>query len=163
MDWFVINTKHHHEGIAEQSLKRLGLETFCPPIRQTKVIRRRKQTVVRPLFPGYLFARFDLSTYYRAVSYAQGVRKLVSFGPMPEAVDEGIIQSIKSRMHEGYIQIPSTRFVPGQTVRIQEGPFHGLEALFEESLNDCQRVVLLLRTISFQARVVVGLDQVVGY
>ena len=162
MNWYAVNTKSRQENLAERNIQRLGLETFCPQLKQDKVIRRRRQTVIRPLFPGYLFARFNLATHYRAVNYAQGVRKIVTFGSTPEAVDEVIIESIKSRARDGFVTVQPSSFTPGQVVRIQEGPLQGLEAVFEMEMSDHQRVVILLRTLSYQARVVVPLEQVVG-
>lgn len=163
MHWYVVNTKPHRENLVGQSLQRLGVETFCPQLKQNKPIRGRRQTVKSPLFPGYLFARFNLETQYRAVNYAQGVRKLVSFGPAPVAVDEEIIESIKSRLQDDCVTVQPPSFKPGQAVQIQDGPLQGLEGIFELEMNDHQRVVLLLRMLSYQARVVVDLEHVVGF
>jgi transcriptional antiterminator RfaH len=160
--WYAVNTKVHQEDLAERSLQRLGLETFYPKIRRSKVVRSRQRIQVKPLFPGYLFVRFNLGTHYRAVNYAQGVRKVIGFGPAPTPVTEEIIEAIRSRIRQGYVYIPSPVFSRGQTVMIQKGPFHGLEAIFQQELGDDQRVVLLLRTLSYQARVVVDLQQVVN-
>jgi transcriptional antiterminator RfaH len=160
--WYAVNTKAHHEDLTERSLQRLGLETFYPKIQQSKLVRCKQIIQVKPLFLGYLFARFNLDTHYRAVNYAQGVKKVISFGPVPTRVSEEIIEAIRSRVREGYVYIPSPMFKRGQTVMIQKGPFQGLEAIFEQDLGDDQRVVLLLRTLSYQARVVVDLEQVVN-
>jgi transcriptional antiterminator RfaH len=162
MEWYVVNTQPRREDFAEQNLKRLGIETFSPRIRQEKVIRRDRRTVIAPLFPGYIFARFNLDTHYRAVSYAHGVQKLVAFGDAPTTVDEEIIDSIKSRISEGYIHLDLPLFKPGQLVRIDTGPLQGLEAVFEKEMNDHQRSMLFLGALSYQARVVVNLEQVVG-
>jgi transcription antitermination factor NusG len=51
--------------------------------------------------------------------------------------------------------------VPGDVVQIQEGPFKGLEAVFEREMGDSQRAVLLLQALSYQASLVVNLQQVV--
>jgi len=45
-------------------------------------------------------------------------------------------------------------------VTIQEGPFNGIEAVFEREMDDQQRVVLLLRTLAYQARVVMPMSHV---
>ncbi len=155
MRWYTVNTKPHQEILAEKNLKRLGLETFCPFLKQTKLIRQERRTAITPLFPGYLFVRFNLDIHYRAVNYAKGVRRLVAFGPSPATVDEVIIESIKSRIHDGYVDVSPPSLRPGQVVRIDNGPFQGLEAIFEQEMNGQQRAVLLLRTLSYQARVVV--------
>jgi transcriptional antiterminator RfaH len=162
MHWYAVNTKRHQEAQAESSLRRLGVETFYPQLRQERLIRRKRQLTICSLFPGYLFARFNFETYQRAVSYARGVRRVVVFGMTPAVVDEDIIQSIQGRLDDGYITIPTPIFTPGQVVRINEGPLQGLEAIFEEQMSDHQRVVLLLRALSYQARVIVDARYVVN-
>lgn len=161
MNWYAVHTKPRQESLAELSLQRLGVEAFSPRLKQNKVIRGRRQAITRPLFPGYLFARFNLDIHYRAVNYARGVRKLVSFGPTPATVDEEMIESIRFKMQDGCVIVQPPSFMPGQTVRVQGGPLQGLEAVFEREMGDHQRAVLLLRTLSYQARVVVDLECVV--
>lgn len=86
---------------------------------------------------------------------------MISFGSMPAIVDESLIEAIKSRLQDGYFTLSNAEFKPGQLVRIQEGPLHGLEAVFEKEMTGSQRAVLLLRALSYQARVVVDLGQIV--
>lgn len=162
MQWYAVNTKRHQELQAESSLRRLGVETFYPQLRQERLIRRKRKATICSLFPGYLFARFNFEAHQRAVSYARGVRKIVMFGLTPASVDEGIIESIQNRVHDGYIEIPAPVFTPGQFVRINEGPLEGFEAIFEGHMSDHQRVVLLLRALSYQARVIVDARYVVN-
>ena len=69
-------------------------------------------------------------------------------------VDESIIQAIRSRATDGVIEFSEDRFLPGQVVRIQDGPLCGFEAVFERKLDGTSRAVLLLKAISFQARVI---------
>ena len=160
MEWYVASTKPREDNIARCNLERLGVETFCPQLKQNKIIRRKRQTVVGPLFPGYLFVRFNFDTHYRAVSYAQGVRGLVTFGAVPARVEMETIDSIKSRLEDGCLTIQPPVFLPGQTVRIQEGPLQGLEAIFEREVSGRERAVLLLNALSYQAHVVVDIENV---
>lgn len=162
MYWYAISAKPHQEKVAENNLQQLGVETFSPQVRQNRIIRRKMQSTLSPLFPGYLFARFSLDQQYRAILYARGVRRVVAFGPKPAIVDESLIESIKSRLHEGYIPLPGIQFLPGQPVRIENGPFHGLQAIFEREMPGYQRAVILLRALSYQARVVVDLKSIVN-
>lgn len=160
--WYAVNAKSHQERLAELNLQRLGVETFCPLLRQRRVIRRRQQISIAPLFPGYLFARFRLEDQYRTVLYARGVRNIVAFGSIPASVDEDMIAALQSRLQSGYVTVPTSTFRPGQVVRIQEGPLHGLEAIFEREMPGYQRAVLLLRALSYQARVVVDMAHIVN-
>jgi transcriptional antiterminator RfaH len=160
-DWYLLHTKPRQEVVAEQGLARLGVETFFPRLREDRVIRRCRQTVTGPLFPGYLFARFDFETRWRAVHFAHGVSRIVLFGDEPAMVADHVVTGIQQRMEDGAVVV-RPRFRPGDKVRVAWGPFEGLEAIFEKHLTDQQRVVLLFQSLSFQARIVVDLDQVVN-
>jgi transcriptional antiterminator RfaH len=160
MKWYAVNTKPRQEALAAQNLKRLGVECFNPQIKQTKSVRGYRKTVVSPLFPSYLFAKFDMGTHYRAVNFAQAVRKVVTFGAAPAEIEDKLIESIRTKLVDGFLTVQPASFNQGQPVRIEGGPFSGLEAVFEREMDDRERVVLLLRALSFQARVVVELDHV---
>ena len=160
MNWYAINTKPHQEYLAELMLQRLGVETFCPQIRHSRLVGQKRATATGPLFPGYVFARFNLDTHYRAVNYAQGVRKIVAFGQDPAAVNDDLIESIQSKLENGYVTVEKPSFASGQAVRIQEGPFRGFDAVFVHEMSGQQRVVLLLRALTYQARVIVDLEHV---
>ena len=80
-------------------------------------------------------AVYSLKTHYRAVNYAQGVLRLVSFGATPAIVDGNIIESIRSRIEDGFVNLQSSSNA-GQRVRILEGPFQGLEVVFYKGLSD---------------------------
>lgn len=158
MRWYAIHTKPLQERLASSNLRSVGVETFLPCLKQRKRIRRVETTVTNPLFPGYLFAKFDLTEHFRAVTYARGVRKIVAFGAAPAAVDEQIIASIKNRLEDGYLATPSRAIAKGQLVRIRDGPMRGIEAVFEREMSGQQRAVLLLKTLGCQARAVVPFD-----
>ena len=160
MHWYTVNTKPHQEHLAEINVRRLGVESSYPKMSQSKIIRRRRQTVVGPLFPGYFFARFELGDHYRAVSYATGVRSIVTFGSTPAVVSDEIIRGLQARLQEGCLIVPKPSFKSGDVIRIRQGPLEGLEAVFEREVSDRQRVVLLLRALAYQARVVVPIEQV---
>ncbi len=160
MDWYLVRSKPRQECIAEMNLHRWDVETFCPQLKQTKRIRGKKRTVIIPLFPGYLFSKFDLYTEYRKVAYAHGVAGVVMFGATPAKVDEEIVESIRARMHDGIVSLSSSKLIPGQPVRIQEGPFKGLLAVFERELTGTQRVALLLKNVTYGARVVIDREWV---
>src|SRR5688572_10077367 len=114
MNWYAVNTKAHQEHQAEANLLRLGLETFCPQLKQSRVVRRVRKTVIIPLFQGYLFAKFHIGTHFRGVTYARGVRKIVAFGSTPATVDEELIQAIRNRLLDGYVAVPDQVLKPGQ-------------------------------------------------
>ena len=94
MHWYAGITKPHQEKQAELHINQCGIECFLPLLKESKIIRRTRKTVIEPLSPGYLFARFEVERHCRAVSYATGVRKVVKFGSGPVGLDATMIDAI---------------------------------------------------------------------
>lgn len=161
LGWFLVHVKPRSEHVSTLHLEQLGLESFCPQLKQEKIIRRVRREVVAPLFPGYMFVKFNPVIHYRAVQFSTGVRKVVRFGDNLARVDSSIIDAIRARITEGCIHVSKcSAFQPGQKVRIHEGPLQGFEAIFECEMSDRQRVTLLLETVAYQARIVVPINQI---
>lgn len=164
LSWYVARTRPRQEVVAEHNLRQLGLETLLPLLRQDEArttMARRRPRVAAPLFPGYLFVRFDVERHLRAVSFARGVRHLLTLGGGLAVVPTDVVEAIVRRLEDGVVVLrPSWR--PGDRVRLGPGPLEGLEAIFERELTDQQRVVVLLRCLTYEARVIVDLAQVVN-
>jgi transcriptional antiterminator RfaH len=165
MHWYVVSTKPNHEKQAEQNIARMGVKCFLPMLQEEKIVRRQRRTVIAPLFPGYLFVQINLAEHYRGVIYARGVRKIVEFGSRPVQVDIAVIETIKGRMADSkvYILENQKQLRNGQLVQIKEGPLVGLEAVFIREMPGQQRAIVLLRTLTLQARAVVEIDQLIPY
>lgn len=154
--WYLIRSKPRQEGIAALNLQRLGVEIFFPRCKPLIRIQGKNRSTGEALFPGYLFVQVDMSREFRKVHYAQGVQGVVKFGSNPALVEEAIIQSIKTRITNDFVNVqPPSFFKSGQVVRIENGPFSGFEAVFDKELNGPQRVAVLLNTVQCQARLVV--------
>jgi len=155
--WYAVQTKPRQEDFAEVSLRQAGIETFNPRLKRKKRVMGVLQHCLGPLFPGYIFARFDAYTAFRLVTYAKGVRKIVGGSDTPWPVDENIIELIKSRLQNNwYLTVESPRLQPGDRVKIQEGSLAGLVGILEREASDAERVAVLLTAIGYQARVVVN-------
>ena len=152
--WFCVHTKAQQESYAEEHLRRQKVEVYLPRLRLRRVRRQKIEVVTPPLFPGYLFARFAYCGMHRAVASTRGVRRIVSFGGAPTPVDEEILREIRCHEDgEGLVNIPQPALRRGARVVITEGPFRGLEAIFEMELPGPQRIVILLHEIALRARV----------
>ena len=160
MHWYAVSTKPHQEKQAELHIQQCGIECFLPLLKESKIIRRTCKTIIAPLFPGYLFARFDVDKHCRAVSYATGVRKIVEFGSGPFELDATMIDAIKERLNDGYVTLMPVRPAHGQVVHIKGGPLAGLEAVFVREMPERNRVVLLLTALGFQARLTMDAEHV---
>ena len=153
--WYAVHTKPRCEALAEASLNHLGVEVFLPLVKERRMCCGKQGPKTVPMFPRYLFVRCEMSFQYRAIAYARGVKQFVSFGSGPAPVDEGIVEGIKSRGKNGVLELSESNFNTGQIVQIKAGPLHGLEAVFEREMAGAQRAMLLLKTISYQARLIV--------
>jgi transcriptional antiterminator RfaH len=159
MNWFAIHTKPRQEDLAADALRLGEIETFFPKLRRKKTIRRKLQWITRPLFPRYIFARFDYDQSQRLVHYANGVSRIVKFGDTPVIVDESIIQAIRDRAVEEIVTVQPPSFQRGDLVEIQDGPLRGLQGIFERDLSDSERVLILLECLAQGTRVEISRDQ----
>ena len=119
------------------------------------------QQVVSPLFPGYLFVKCS-SFQWHLIQYARGVQCLVSFGSGPAVVSREVMDEIAKRLDGGILVPHVSRLVYGDVVRIQDGPLCGFEAVFERELAGQRRVMLLMKMLASQARVILDLKSVVN-
>ena len=108
MDWFLVQSKPRQEDKAALNVQRLGVESFCPHIKESKILRWKKQVVTRALFPGYIFVQFDFGSQFRTVNFATGVARVVMFGGVPAKVEEEIINSIQARIVDGLVNLESS-------------------------------------------------------
>jgi transcriptional antiterminator RfaH len=142
---------------------RAGFEALYPKIlKKIKGAKGRFDT--RPLFPTYLFVRFAIEQL-RTVRYTRGVARVISFGPEPQEVGQEIIDAVRCRMDEnGFVELVkrTVEWKRGERIKIGDGPFAGLDAIFLEELPDRERVVLLLEAVSSSGDPEQGSHRVIG-
>lgn len=151
--WAVVNTQPHKERLALQNLERQGYRVYCPLIRRQRSHARRVEEVLRPLFPGYLFARVDAEAQrWRPMLSTLGVRTLVRCGERLSLIDDAFVQSLKSRELDGVIVRPRSPYRVGQQVRLAGGPFDGLVATIID-MHEHERLTVLLELLSRAVKV----------
>jgi transcriptional antiterminator RfaH len=156
--WYVIHTNPKQEDRTNNNLRAWNIETFTP-----KIIERRfnqftgeTQCLRKPLFPRYIFVRFNLGKLHHKIRFTRGVYSMVSFGDGPVAVADEIIELIKSRMDkDGFVRIGEI-LQPGDRVIIDDGPLKDFTGIFECRMRDSERVLILLSMVSYQAHVEVN-------
>ncbi|GMT42555.1 MAG: transcription antitermination protein RfaH [bacterium] len=153
LNWYLVYTKPKNEDYVTDRFKSRGFELLNPKIKERRYVRRRLQNAVSPLFPCYVFARFDVQENFRLVKYTRGVRKVVGTLAAPAVVPDEIIDSIRMSIEkgQGVIKVTPPRFEPGDEVLIANGPLQGFEAVFIKELKGMERVSVLLRAINARA------------
>lgn len=151
--WYVIQTKPRREEETEIYLSTSGVEIFNPLIEAFTLRNGRMSKELKPLFPGYVFAKFDLEQNYPLVRWARGVKKILGFGGTPESISEEVVEIIKARTDPQGILRVRHHFEPNDVVRIKTGPLKDLLGIFERWLSDSERVRILLNLIGYQPAV----------
>lgn len=138
--WFALQVRSRKEDWVASHLTGSGFECFLP---KYKTIRRwsdRKKELENPLFPGYLFCRFDFQNR-RLLVMTPGVIQIVGVGRKPMPIEEGEIEAIQVAISSGLPSQPWPYLKVGERVRVNCGPFSGLEGILV-NLKGSHRVVL---------------------
>ncbi|MGD8586360.1 MAG: transcription termination/antitermination NusG family protein, partial [Chloroflexota bacterium] len=141
--WYALHTKVHAEHQAAHELRRHGIETYLPEIK-AKVGRAAEKQVA--FFPGYLFMNVDLNRTSAANwRWASGVRYVVSQGESPVAIPAEIITHIRRQLDEqetASARHTVARFKKGDRVRVADGPFADMLAVFEGNISASERATV---------------------
>ncbi len=155
LNWYAIHTKPRQEERATNNLTAWGVETLTLWLKEKRLnfFTHQPTQVAKPLFPCYIFARFDAHTMLHKVWYTRGVRGVLSCGGRPVPVSDEIIEIIRARVGEGgFVKIGEEPKV-GDRIRINDGPLHDFEGIFESEVKASKRVMVLLSTVKYQCRI----------
>lgn len=158
--WYALRTKPRKEPEVEKRLSNFRLEVFLPWLQSRRRVGTRYRWMLTPLFPGYLFCRLDVFVSGKAARYAPGVVDFVKFGNRIGEVRIDVIQGLRERCPNGIAQIQPRTYKAGEPVMVREGPFSGLEAVFERELKKSERVAILLEILGRQTRLVLSSEMI---
>lgn len=151
--WYLAQCRPREEERALQNLSNQGIDAFYPYAEVKKRLRNKLVSRVEALFPGYIFIRADLEVVSTTtISSTRGIRSLVRFGGGPCAVPAGLVYDLMAHcdsdaLREQLSDVPKA----GDKVRIEQGPFSGLEAIYVEADGD-SRAILLLTLLQKETR-----------
>lgn len=173
--WHVVHSDMRHAPCAIEAMRKVGYEVYYPQMRVLKPPRRDRlsakqrnnlahlaRPVLAPLFGGYMFVLFDISTgRWHELFDLFGVNGMIVNGGLPAPVARETVESLRALEIGGAIPLdmPVQRllFGVGQKLRIEDGPFRGFDGTVQQ-LDESKRRVLLdivmlgsARTIAFDA------------
>lgn len=163
--WFAVLTKPRNETVALTHLQRQGFDCFLPKVRHQRRSLRGMQHTIEALFPRYLFLRARADGWTLGpVRSTRGVAGVVRFGNQAAHVPESVVAHIRSRIdQDDCVQLDVPDLQVGDAVRVTEGPFAGMRAVFH-SHSGVERVRLLMEVLGERVAVVVPRSQlVVGF
>lgn len=122
--WFAVHVKRRTERSVAVILENKGYERFLPTRHGRSDVSAGQAD--QPLFPGYVFCRFDSKVQGRIVT-TPGVIRILGFGSGPTAIPDAEIEAIRTIGKSG-LPIASYPYLRnGDRVRICDGPLCGLE------------------------------------
>jgi len=151
--WHLVTAVSRSDGEVSRSLVHFGFGVFYPQILEMRRLAKRKMSAAQrragidimrpklvPMFPRYLFVRFDRGedSWHRAFAIA-GVGGVLCAGGLPVPVSERLIERLKGLESYRGIRAQGERlrvvFAIGQEVRINSGPFAAHHARMQTALD----------------------------
>jgi transcription antitermination factor NusG len=152
--WFALNTKFMNEDFVSRQVQGRGYEVFLPVYKSRRRWSDRMKEIDLPLFPGYLFCRFNPSNRLPILT-APGVIQIVGIGKTPLPIDDEEISAIQIATASRLVREPWPFLSIGQKVRVDCGPLCGIEGVL---LNFKGRHRLVLSITLLQRSIAVEVD-----
>lgn len=136
--WFAIQVKPRYERLTALCLHQKGYQEFLPIVYDKSSACKIK--VERPLYPGYLFCRFDVNVSAPIVT-TPGVIRLVGNGARPIPITDAEIEATQILIRSQRSVYPSPFISVGDRVRICEGPLTGASGILVRTKNADRLIV----------------------
>jgi transcriptional antiterminator RfaH len=141
MTWYALQHKPAQGDRALTHLQNQDVVCFYPKVSVEKIRAGKRIKRLEPLFPGYLFVNLEQSDpRWAKLRSTRGVLRIVSFANTPATISDEVIQHVKNSLdsvaEQGGIK-------PGQAVQLNEGPFEGINAIFQAYDGEARAIVLI--------------------
>ncbi len=150
--WYAVRTRSNQERTAATVLKGKGYEEYVPVYRTRRRWSDRVVDAELPLFPGYVFCRFDHKQRLPIMT-TPGVVSIVGFGNDPAPVSDDEIQAVHAVLRSGEAPEPHPFLREGQRIRVTYGSLKDVEGILVKKKSDWRLVVsvtMLQRSVSVE-------------
>ncbi len=151
--WYVIHTYSGYEEQVADNLKQriesLGMsekifKVMVPKEKQIEIKNGRRKTIEKKIFPGYVMVEMIVTddSWY-VVRNTPNVTGFIGLGVRPTPMSQEEVDRITKRMgvNEPKYKI---EYIPGDLVRISDGPLKGFEAKVTEIDEDKGKIKVLV-------------------
>lgn len=154
LPWHVLYVKPRCEKKMAVYCANVGIECDLPVREETKIYQRRKVTVKKPVFPGYIFLRY-LPKDKLVVLKSNLVVRFLEVDNQYEFYKE--LLQIRHALAIDPTLDASAAFQAGRRVLIKSGPFQGVEGIVQV-VKGRTKVVLNIDIIGRAIAVEVGME-----
>ena len=143
--WYLLYCKRGEQTRAKLNLENQGVECYYPEISLEKMARGKRIKKREPLFPCYVFVRFDFEQgqSFTAVRSTRGVVDFVRQGRYPQELQGDLIYTLK-QMEGSEVEVPQDALPEkGQVLRVKSGQFAGIDAIYQEADGEARSIMLV--------------------
>lgn len=155
--WHVLHVRSNFEKRVAEHLTVRAVEHYLPLYRERVKWTDRTAVTEKPLFSGYVFARFLPEARIVVISVPGVIRSLGD--EEVSLVDSSELDKIRQGLDSGLMLRPHLEMAAGTKVRIRGGIFEGFEGVVTELRQRC-KVILALSAVRQCFSVEVGLGDI---
>jgi transcription antitermination factor NusG len=164
MHWHIALTQPGQDRQACDALRNARYLVYRPilPV-MVRHGRGMMRSVIKSMFPGYLFIRDEFAQGWLALSRARGMRgtrSLLIMNGKLTTVDDALLDEVKAEeVRQCTVDLKGNKialsYKVGDRVRIEDNSFSGIFGRVAE-LDDIERICLLVRILGRESRVYVS-------
>jgi transcriptional antiterminator RfaH len=152
-EWFILQFKSNSHHLAAKNLNRQGFETFLPLHDTTSRRLSRFITTSKPLFPGYMFIKFDRTeSEWHKINSTYGVSRLITFNSNLKSIPTIFVDHLMKRYDLSGKLIPIQKLKKGDHVTVLKGPFANFVATVERYETE-QRIWILMDLLGGKTKI----------
>ena len=157
-EWFILQFKSNSHHLAAKNLNRQGFETFLPLHETTSRRLSRFINTSKPLFPGYMFIRFDRAeSEWHKINNTYGVSHLITFNSILKSIPTIFVDHLMKRYDLSGKLLPIQKLKKGDQVTVLTGPFANFIATVEKYEAD-QRIWILMDLMGRKTKIITPSD-----
>jgi transcription antitermination factor NusG len=139
LSWYALRVRSQHDFKVQVLLEVRGVEVFLPTWAETVQWSDRKNVTIRPLFAGYVFARFA-SCEAADIIRIPGVVQILPTSVDPIEISDAEIESLRLLL-ASRLPVAPCAYVAGETVTIESGPLAGVSGVVQRTKGHARLVV----------------------
>lgn len=142
--WLVASTKPNKENLAYFNLIKQGFKVFFPRIYKINFYFNKKNKILRPLFPGYIFVNIECNKNWTKIDSTFGIKRVLKFGEKPCFLSKEILERIKKNCNSKDVfkrQINDLK--RGDKIKINKGRMGFIDAIFKEFIDKKRSLILV--------------------
>lgn len=140
--WFILIVKSKNELKVSENLTEMGLEVYCPTVKEVRVWSDRKKTVEVPLFKSYVFVHIT-EAQRQSVFVVPGVMRYLFWLGRPAVVRTEEMVSLQKWLSDDEVEeVTLAKIAPGDTITIKKGVLKDKDAVVQEVSKKRVRLVI---------------------